>query len=58
MLYIVPFLFGFILAAKVGCGFVAEIGAMRVTEEVDALDVMGIDSMVFIVARADARRRR
>ena len=50
VLYIVPFLFGFILAAKVGCGFVAEIGAMRVNEEVDALEVMAIDSMVFIVA--------
>lgn len=50
VLYVVPFLFGFILAAKVGCGFVAEIGAMRVSEELDALDVMGIDSMVFIVS--------
>jgi phospholipid/cholesterol/gamma-HCH transport system permease protein len=50
VLYIVPFLFGFILAAKIGCGFVAEIGAMRVNDEVDALDVIGVDSMVFIVA--------
>ena len=50
VLYVVPFLFGFVLAAKVGCGFVAELGAMRVSEEVDALDVMGIDSMVFIVS--------
>jgi phospholipid/cholesterol/gamma-HCH transport system permease protein len=50
VLYIVPFLFGFVLAAKVGCGFVAEIGAMRVSDEVDALEVMGVDSMVFIVS--------
>ena len=50
VIYIVPFLFGFILAAKVGCGFVAEIGAMQVTEEIDALEVMGLDSMVYIVA--------
>lgn len=50
VLYIVPFLFGFVLAAKVGCGFVAEIGAMQVTDEVDALEVMGIDAMVYIVA--------
>jgi phospholipid/cholesterol/gamma-HCH transport system permease protein len=49
VLYIVPFLFGFVLAAKIGCGFVAEIGAMRVNDEVDALEVMGIDSMVFVV---------
>lgn len=50
VLYIVPFLFGFVLAAKIGCGFVAEIGAMRVNDEVDALEVMGVDSMVFIVS--------
>jgi len=48
VLYIVPFLFGFVLAAKVGCGFVAEIGAMRVAEELDALDVMGVDSIAFV----------
>lgn len=50
VVYIVPFLFGFVLAAKVGCGFVAELGAMRVHEEVDALDVMGISSLVYLVA--------
>jgi phospholipid/cholesterol/gamma-HCH transport system permease protein len=50
VLYVVPFLFGFILAAKVGCGFVAEIGAMRVSDEIDALEVIGIDSMVYIVS--------
>jgi phospholipid/cholesterol/gamma-HCH transport system permease protein len=42
---IVPVLFGMILAAKVGCGMVAELGAMRVNEEVDAIEVMGISSM-------------
>lgn len=50
VLYVVPFLFGFVIAAKVGCGFVAEIGAMRVSEEIDALDVMGIDSLVYVVS--------
>lgn len=47
---IVPVLFGAILAGKVGCGMVAELGAMRVNEEVDALDVMGISSMVYLVS--------
>jgi phospholipid/cholesterol/gamma-HCH transport system permease protein len=50
VVYVVPFLFGFILAAKVGCGIVAELGAMRVHEEVDALDVMGVSSLVYLVS--------
>ena len=47
---IVPVIFGAILAAKVGCGMVAEIGAMRVNEEVDAIDVMGISSIAYLVS--------
>jgi phospholipid/cholesterol/gamma-HCH transport system permease protein len=47
---IVPFLFGFIVAAKVGGGIVAELGAMRVNEEIDAMEVMGIPSIAFAVA--------
>ncbi|MHB8693495.1 MAG: MlaE family ABC transporter permease [Solirubrobacteraceae bacterium] len=50
VVYVVPFLYGYVLAAKVGCGFVAELGAMRVREEVDALDVLGIQSMVYLVS--------
>ena len=38
------------MAAKVGTGIVAEIGSMRITEEIDALEVMGIDSMTFLCA--------
>lgn len=49
VVYVVPFLYGYVLAAKVGCGFVAELGAMQVREEVDALDVLGIQSMVYLV---------
>lgn len=45
---VVPFIFGFILAAKVGCGMVAELGSMRVREEVDAIEVMGIRSLVYL----------
>jgi phospholipid/cholesterol/gamma-HCH transport system permease protein len=41
---------GWIMAAKVGCGLVAEIGSARITEEIDALEVMGIDAMVYLVA--------
>ena len=46
---VVPFVFGYVLAAKVGCGIVAEIGAMRAGEELDALDTMGIRSLPFLV---------
>lgn len=45
-----PYMFGYIFAAKVGCGLVAEIGSMRINEEIDAMAVMGIDPMRYIVA--------
>ena len=42
--------FGYMMAAKVGTGIVAELGAMRISEEIDALEVMGINSMTFLCA--------
>jgi phospholipid/cholesterol/gamma-HCH transport system permease protein len=45
-----PINFGLIFAAKVGCGYVAQIGTMRVTEELDALECMGVNPMQYIVA--------
>ncbi len=47
---VIPYAWGYMLAAKVGTGLVAEIGAMRITDEVDALEVMGISSMTFLCA--------
>jgi len=38
------------MAAKVGTGIVAELGAMRISDEIDALEVMGINSMTFLCA--------
>ena len=46
---VVPFVFGYILAAKVGCGMVAELGSMRVREEVDALETMGVRPIAYLV---------
>lgn len=46
---LVPYMWGYILAAKIGCGLVAEIGSMRIAEEVDALEVMGVDSRSYLV---------
>lgn len=46
---IAPLVAGLALAATVGCGFTAQLGAMRISEEVDALEVMGIPSLPFLV---------
>jgi phospholipid/cholesterol/gamma-HCH transport system permease protein len=46
----VPYAFGYMMSAKVGTGIVAELGAMRISEEIDALQVMGIDSITFLCA--------
>jgi phospholipid/cholesterol/gamma-HCH transport system permease protein len=42
--------FSWMLAAKVSTGFVAEIGTMRISDEVDALDVMGLDSVAYLAS--------
>jgi len=47
---LVPYAFGYMMSAKVGTGIVAEIGSMRISDEVDALEVMGISSMTFLCA--------
>jgi phospholipid/cholesterol/gamma-HCH transport system permease protein len=47
---VMPYAFGYMMSAKVGTGLVAEIGAMRISDEIDALEVMGINSMVFLCA--------
>jgi phospholipid/cholesterol/gamma-HCH transport system permease protein len=46
----VPLVFGYMMSAKIGTGIVAELGAMRISEEIDALEVMGISSMTFLCA--------
>ncbi len=45
---VTPYAFGYMMAAKVGTGFVAELGSMRISDEIDALEVMGFDSMVYL----------
>src|SRR3984893_1545239 len=47
---ITPLFFGFAIGAKVGCGLVAELGTMRVNEEIDALEVMGVPSRTYLVS--------
>ena len=47
---IVPLAFGYMMAAKVGTGIVAELGSMRISDEIDALEVMGINGVTFLCA--------
>lgn len=39
-----------VLAGKVGSNVASEIGTMRVTEQIDALEIMGINSSAFLVS--------
>jgi len=41
---------GIALAATVGAGATAELGAMRISEEIDALEVMGVNSIAFLAS--------
>ena len=45
----VPIMFGYVFSAKVGCGLVAEIGAMRINDEIDAFEVEGVNPMSYVV---------
>ncbi|WP_020669843.1 MlaE family ABC transporter permease [Amycolatopsis nigrescens] len=46
---VAPLAAGLALSATVGCGFTAQLGAMRISEEVDALEVMGVPSLPYLV---------
>lgn len=45
-----PLLTGIMLAARIGAAFTAELGTMRVNEEVEAIEAMGIGPLRFLVA--------
>lgn len=47
---LVQVVFGWIVAAKIGCGIVAELGSMKISEEVDALEVMGINPIQYLAS--------
>lgn len=44
-----PTIVSLILAGKVGSRIASEIGTMRVTEQIDALEIMGINSASFLI---------
>src|SRR5256884_5107842 len=45
-----PLLTGIMLAARIGAAFTAELGTMQVSEEVEAIEAMGIGPLRFLVA--------
>jgi phospholipid/cholesterol/gamma-HCH transport system permease protein len=47
---IAPLVAGLALSATVGCGFTAQLGAMRISDEIDALEVLGVPSLPFLVS--------
>lgn len=47
---IVPVIAGAAVAAQVGTSFTAELGAMRVSNEIDAIEAMGLPSMTYLVS--------
>lgn len=44
-----PTIICLILAGKVGSNVASEIGTMRITEQIDALEIMGVNSLTYLV---------
>jgi phospholipid/cholesterol/gamma-HCH transport system permease protein len=44
-----PTIISLILAGKVGSNIASEIGTMRVTEQIDALEIMGVNSLNYLI---------
>lgn len=52
--YLIPrqtgtLMFGYVFAAKIGCGMTAELGTMKIQQEVDAFDSSGVDPVRYLV---------
>ena len=47
---VAPVIAGIALAATIGAGTTAQLGAMRIAEEIDALEVMAVRSVSYLVA--------
>jgi phospholipid/cholesterol/gamma-HCH transport system permease protein len=44
-----PLIISFLLAGKVGAYTAAELGTMRVTEQIDAIECLGVDSIEYLI---------
>lgn len=47
---IAPLIAAVAIASQIGCRFTAQIGAQRISEEIDALEVMGIPSVPYMIS--------
>ncbi|WP_374116512.1 ABC transporter permease [Hoyosella sp. YIM 151337] len=47
---VAPIVAAIALAAKVGTGFTAQLGAMRISDEIDALDTLGVNSTIYLAS--------
>lgn len=47
---IAPVIAGIALAATIGAGATAQLGAMRINEEIDALEVMGVRAVAYLAS--------
>ena len=45
-----PIITGLVVSGRVGAGIGAELGAMKVTEQIDAMEVSGVDPFRYLVA--------
>ena len=49
LLEFAPTISGLVLAGKIGSKMASELGTMKVTEQIDAMEVMGINSISYLV---------
>lgn len=49
MLELAPTITSLVLAGKIGSAIASEIGTMRVTEQIDALEIMGVNAPAYII---------
>tara|TARA_Y100001970_G_scaffold281422_1_gene392162 strand:- start:21204 stop:21977 length:774 start_codon:yes stop_codon:yes gene_type:complete len=49
ILELAPMITGLVLAGRVGANIAAEIGTMRVTEQIDALETLSLDPVAYLV---------
>lgn len=47
---LLPLIFAWFFTAKVAAGFAAELGAMRISDELPAMEAVGINTMSYVVA--------
>lgn len=47
---VTPIIAGIALAAQIGASFTAELGAKRISDEIDALEVMSVPPIVYLVS--------